>query len=469
MNGNYTVTGVGEGTYVVEASSPYDPAATEETRLNYLDSFYGDTTSEATATRLTITPASTITAKNFALQLGPAIKFKFVDAANKPIGGIYVVRQTLNKDNGLYESCQCGDTIGSATTGWSASFGQRGASYKYFFLDARYAPSDDQEHPVTRPETYESEWYADAVTQADATAVTYSATSTEQKFVTVTLAKNAGSPVYLGGLEPILESFNDVPTLSTNEFTSFSPATNTYTRQWLRDGVAITGETGYEHIITAADAGADIAVRVTAKLGANTVTKTSAPYTVASSQFVTGSTPTITGTARVGSTVTAASADWTPGTATKTYKWYLAGTAVSGATSSTYALPSSAAGKKLSVMVTAKQAGYTTLSKTSAEKTVAAGVFTTVTPTISGTAKVGSTLTAKRGSWSPSSGTTFTYQWYVKSSSTGAAAAISGATSSTYKIASTRAAKYIAVKITAKRTGYTSAALTSKYTAKIAK
>lgn len=466
--GNYTVTGVGEGTFVVEASSPWDPGATEYTRLTYIDSFYGGTTSEAKATRLTITPSSKVTAKNVALPLSPTIKFRFVDAANKPIAGIYVLRLTLNTVNGLYESCQCGNSIGSSTSGWSASFGQRGESYKYIFLDARYAPADDQAHPVTRSTIYESEWYDNAKTQATATAVTYSSSSSTQKMVTVTLAKNAGSPVYLGGLSPVLESGNPVPTLGTNESTSFSPARNSYTRQWLRDGVAVAGETGYQYVISAADEGAEISLRVSARFGTATVTRTSVPYTVASSKSVTGTVPTITGTRRVGSTVSAASADWAPTTATKTYKWFLSGAAVSGATSSTFALPSSAAGKKVTVMVTARQSGYTTLSKTSAGKTVASGVFTKVTPTISGKAKVGSRLTLTRGPWSPASGTTFTYRWYVKSSSGGAASAISGATSSTYTISSARAAKYIAVRVTAKRPGYTTATLTSAYTAKIA-
>ena len=71
---------------------------------------------------------------------------------------------------------------------------------------------------------------------------------------------------------------------------------------------------------------------------------------------------------------------------------------------------------------------------------------------ISGTAKVGKTLTASRGSWTGSPA--YTYKWYACSSSGSAktsapsgCVAISGATSSQYKVTATRKGKYIRVQV----------------------
>ena len=73
---------------------------------------------------------------------------------------------------------------------------------------------------------------------------------------------------------------------------------------------------------------------------------------------------------------------------------------------------------------------------------------------ITGTNTFGYTLTADTSGISPT-GCTLTYQWYYNSSnSTSGGTAISGATSSTYKIGSGLAGKYIYVQVTASKTNY---------------
>ena len=84
------------------------------------------------------------------------------------------------------------------------------------------------------------------------------------------------------------------------------------------------------------------------------------------------------------------------------------------------------------------------------------------TPTISGTAKVGKTLTAAAGSWAPQPDS-LGYQWYRSGK------AISKATKSTYKLTKSDAKKKITVKVTAKKDGYETLAKTSKATGKVAK
>jgi hypothetical protein len=86
---------------------------------------------------------------------------------------------------------------------------------------------------------------------------------------------------------------------------------------------------------------------------------------------------------------------------------------------------------------------------------VAMRVANTKVPSIGGTAKVGKTLTAAKGSWSPSS-VTATYQWLRDGK------AIKGATAAKYKLVAADAGKKITVKVTASKTSYVGASKTSK-------
>lgn len=81
------------------------------------------------------------------------------------------------------------------------------------------------------------------------------------------------------------------------------------------------------------------------------------------------------------------------------------------------------------------------------------------TPKISGTAKVGKKLTAKRGTWMD--GLSYSYRWYANGK------VISGATKSTLTLTKSHKGKTIKVKVTGKRAGYKTIAKTSKATSKI--
>ncbi|BDV29860.1 hypothetical protein Microterr_05200 [Microbacterium terricola] len=176
---------------------------------------------------------------------------------------------------------------------------------------------------------------------------------------------------------------------------------------------------------------------------------------VAPPPALTSKTPTISGTPVVGATLTAKPGAWTPGTAF-TYQWYANGTAITAAKASTLKLAAAQKGKQITVKVTGKKSGFTSVAKTSA-KTLKVAVV--ATPTISGTAKVGKTLTAKPGTWTAK--TTFTYQWYASGK------AISKATKSTFKLTSAQKGKTITVKVTGKLSGYPTVSKTSKATAKV--
>lgn len=169
--------------------------------------------------------------------------------------------------------------------------------------------------------------------------------------------------------------------------------------------------------------------------------------------------PTVSGSATVGSTLTAAAASPTPD-ATIAYEWFADGSPLSDASGPSLELRAAQLGKVVTVRVTASAPGYAPMSKES-EPTgaVIAGTLTTSPPTIGGLAVTGSTLSANPGAWT--SGTSFAYQWFASG------VAIDGATGSTLRLASAHADKTITVRVTGTKLGYAAASTTSAPTPKV--
>ncbi|MFF1703869.1 Tat pathway signal protein [Streptomyces sp. NPDC058252] len=187
-------------------------------------------------------------------------------------------------------------------------------------------------------------------------------------------------------------------------------------------------------------------------------------FTVTRPELTNTAVPKVTGTAAVGVKVAAANGSWSAAPSSYTYQWKANGTAIAGATASTYQIPAALLGKKLTVTVTAVKSGWTSGTATSAAVTVAKGTAPKATkaPAISGTAKVGRTLTTSKGTWSPAA-TSYAYQWYANGK------AITGATKSTLLLKSAQAGKKITVKVIAHRTGHQDGSAVSKATKAVAR
>jgi len=327
----------------------------------------------------------------------------------------------------------------------------------------------------------------------------------------------------------------------------WSPAAGSaYAYQWLRDGVAISGATAAKYAVGSADVGHKLSVKVTATNPDYTAASATSAVTAAVTPGVfTAGTPTISGTALVGQTLTAAPGSWAPVPSSLAYQWLRNGAAISGATSSTYKIQVADAGYALSVTVTGSTSGYTTASKTSAAVSVrmpvatvsvtpspvsvnvgaavslvaaalpsnasnkavtwssnnsavatvnSSGVVTGVsagaatitakavdgsgvsasaqitvtkvavkvgTVSVSGTTVFGQKLTVTLAGWSPTSGTTYAYQWLRDGT------AISGATASTYTLGAADVGRKLSVKVTASNPNYTSSSATSAATAAV--
>jgi hypothetical protein len=76
--------------------------------------------------------------------------------------------------------------------------------------------------------------------------------------------------------------------------------------------------------------------------------------------------PKITGTAKVGRTVSVNAGTWTPKADSYRYEWRLNGKVIRGATGKKLKLKSSMRGKKITVTVVARRAGHTDGRSTSA-------------------------------------------------------------------------------------------------------
>ena len=162
--------------------------------------------------------------------------------------------------------------------------------------------------------------------------------------------------------------------------------------------------------------------------------------------------PTISGTARVGQTLTADTSEISDAdgliNVTYSYQWLSSrDTEIDGATSSTYTLQTTDSGKVIKVRVTfTDDAGHDeSLTSAGTAAVVAANTPATGAPTISGTAQVGQTLTADTSGISDADGLTnvsYSYQWLADDTD------IDGATSSTYTVQSSDNGKVIKVRVT---------------------
>ncbi len=230
------------------------------------------------------------------------------------------------------------------------------------------------------------------------------------------------------------------------------------TRQWLRDGNPISGATGTTYTLTNADAGAAIAVRIIASrdgMQEQAVSAPTAPVTGGTTVSVTSVTaPAISGSAVIGSTLTADTGVWQPSSATVARQWLRNGNPISGATGTTYVVTASDAGATISLRVTASAPGHTSTTVTSAGVTVGSVVSppTVVTaPRVSGTTRVGGMLTASPGTWSATP-TATSYAWLRNGSP------IDGATAATYRPTRADVGRSLSARVTVTTPGGTASA-----------
>ena len=172
--------------------------------------------------------------------------------------------------------------------------------------------------------------------------------------------------------------------------------------------------------------------------------------------------PTISGSTVAGDTLTATNGSWANSPTSYGYQWQDCTTGslgllcsdISGATGSSYTLANSDVGDTVRVVVTASNAGGSTSapSAQSGVVTLPPAPANTAAPVVTGSPVEGQTLWSSPGTWS-NSPTSYAYAWEDCDSSGNNCTTISGASSSTYTLASSDVGHTIRSIVTATNAG----------------
>lgn len=233
------------------------------------------------------------------------------------------------------------------------------------------------------------------------------------------------------------------------------PAGATISYQWLRDGRPISGATAATYPVVAADLGAGLAVKVGASLSGSTLVKTSSAGTDVLPGVFESVRPTIEGTPQTDATLSVNLGTWTPTPTSWTYQWRRDGTAITGATNPTYTVKATDVTHDISVTVTGRSPGFLSVARRSVAVTaVKAKLTATPVPWISGTVATDSLLTAVPGTWAPAP-VSLRFQWFRDG------AAITGATTASYRLTKADAGRTITVRVKGVKAGYVTVSMYS--------
>jgi thermitase len=223
-----------------------------------------------------------------------------------------------------------------------------------------------------------------------------------------------------------------------------------YAYEWQRCDSAgaacapVSGATVSSYTLGLADVGSTVRVRVTASNSAGSASATSAQTAVvAGAQPANTALPAVSGTTEDGRTLQTTDGTWSNNPTSYARQWLrcdAAGancTTISGATAVTYALVSADVGSTIRSRVTATNAAGS-MSAQSAQTgvVVATRPVNTSVPVLSGTPRPGQTLTSSAGSWTGTAPLGYVYQWLRCDASGAGCVSISGATGSSYTLAS---------------------------------
>jgi hypothetical protein len=200
-------------------------------------------------------------------------------------------------------------------------------------------------------------------------------------------------------------------------------------------------------------------IRVGAALAAAAATFTAVGAAATPAPPRNTSPPTISGPTRVGETLTASPGEWRGDRPmTFGYQWIRCSRQmsncrrVSRATGNRYRLTSSDLGRRLLVVVTARNAAGSGTAQSGATGVIgprASRPDNTSPPTISGTPQEGQTLMADPGQWSGAQPISFSYQWLRCDRNGGSCAGISGGTGRGYALTSADVGQTVRVRVTA--------------------
>ncbi|GAA4737987.1 hypothetical protein GCM10023350_22590 [Nocardioides endophyticus] len=328
--------------------------------------------------------------------------------------------------------------------------------------------------------TYEYRWLADGVQFATGAQITLAAAQvghaiTVQDRATATgfgasewSASSAATATVTPGFltAPSAVAISGTPTVGSTLTAvvtgGWTPGTQA-DFSWKADGVPFSTAPGAV-TLTDAEVGRTITVEITGSLAGYVSRSIVSPATspvggVPLPDLGAPSAVTVAGTAKVGRSLTAsATGSWTPGAAV-TYVWKADGRTFGG-NAATVVLSARELGARITVTETGTLAGYRPATVTSAPTArVTAGTLTAPKPTVHGKAKLGRTLTARPGRWTP--GTRLTYRWFANGKP------IAGATAARLRLTKKLDHRRITVQVTGRLSGYATVTRASRATGRV--
>jgi hypothetical protein len=233
------------------------------------------------------------------------------------------------------------------------------------------------------------------------------------------------------------------------------------------------------YTLKASDLGHSFRVLVRAVAGSGTITPLRASWALSDPTGVVGplsapvntASPTITGKAQSGELLTAHPGSWRGSQISFKYQWLRCDqngancVTLTGATQSGFRLGDKDVGHRMRVLVTAVNRFGSTQVLSGSTDTVKSspvpGPANTQTPTISGAAVQGATLTANPGKWQGQGPITITYQWVRCDADLKNCPSVAGATKNTYTLTASDIGHRLLVQVTAHNAGGLSVASSS--------
>ncbi|WP_344110802.1 hypothetical protein [Nocardioides humi] len=247
----------------------------------------------------------------------------------------------------------------------------------------------------------------------------------------------------------------------------WSPAPDEVTLEWFRSGSTDPIGTGTVIVVPAEAEGETLTVRATAaKAGYTAGEATSAPSdVVGEGTLEAASDPAIYGTPMAGATVVAYEGLWPASPDGFGYRWFAEGSDEPIGTGKELVVPADAAGKELTVEVTATKAGYADAVVTSApvtvEETGSTQVANLLEPRVlTDPPKVGELAYAHVGVWSPQPDDV-QVQWFRSGSTDPIGTGIA------IVVPSAAQGETLSVKVTVSKAGYADGTLTSEQSATV--
>jgi hypothetical protein len=382
------------------------------------------------------------------------------------------VKATATNDNGVTITKTSAPTaaVSDITLSFTSAAAISGSAQEGQVLTAVAGMLNDSDAAVTG-----WQWTRDGVNLSGATASTYTVIEADEGHVlrVVETATDAdGGPATTSTSAPtsavsdITLSFTSAAAISGSAQeghvltavagTLNDPDASITSYQWTRDGVIVsTSAFPSTYTVTEADEGHVLALVETAidADGGPTTTSTSAPTATVVDVFPAPAKPTVSGNTVEGQTLTASSVTTGSDEALNiAYQWQSASTVsgtytnISGATASTYTLQETDENKFIQVAETfTDDTGQSTTLTSTPIGMVVDFIPTPATPTVSGNAIEGQTLTASSVTTGSDEALSIAYQWQSATSANGTYTNITGATASTYVLQETDENRFIRV------------------------